>query len=877
MRIDRVRLKNFCGVAEAEVSFAQNGVTIVHGPNEAGKSTLMHGINVLFDHRDDSRKEEVRLTKPVTRDVGSEVEADVEIGDCRFTYFKRFHKDKETRLTIHTPQPENLSGREAHERVQQILSASVDTAMWRALRIMQGRNHEMPELLNQPALAQALDQAAGHVKSGEKEDALFEAARAEYGIYFTETGRERDDPLGNARRCCVDAGDKERELRQQLQAIESDVIRYAQLERSAATLKRNLAGLETAQQRAQADWDAASKLKARVDQAQTERQSAQHALETARSTVEQREELIRGAAAALEDVQAATRRHGESQEALESAALTLDRTRIERDRAVAATLQCDAEDALRCADHEFRVDAFELVRMKERLAHVNQADAAAAQASALIAATAITEKLRANIRKADVELKTAQGILDVASPQLTIKALKALPVSVNAGTHETIPAGEERTWSVAETLSASIADWVELRVAPGTSAEALRLRVGEALSALAGACAKGGVAGVEEAEAAWTALQDAKRTVAERDRVAREHLRDLTREALAELIRTAEAKVQAYPQKRSAPFDLPATAEEAKTLLEAARKKATAARKVLQQAESVHAPAQEHHGRCREIHAANAALLEQATNDHTRAAGRLEAERQRVGDEALREVLAAAEAAAQRALAGLAVSEQALGGIDPASVKEIRDTAESALKAAQAELETKERALLTLRAQLDILGEKDLGEALAEAERTAFEARDGFERLSRRAAAARLLYETLCGERDAMRRAYVAPLREGIERLGRHVFGPTLQVHVDENLRVASRTVDSTTVMLEQLSSGAREQMGLLVRLAAASIVSKHGGVPLVLDDALGSSDESRLEAMGAVLRIASRDVQTIILTCAPERYLHVGGTSVAM
>ena len=29
--------------------------------------------------------------------------------------------------------------------------------------------------------------------------------------------------------------------------------------------------------------------------------------------------------------------------------------------------------------------------------------------------------------------------------------------------------------------------------------------------------------------------------------------------------------------------------------------------------------------------------------------------------------------------------------------------------------------------------------------------------------------------------------------------------------------------------------------------------------------------AMGAVLRVASQDTQTIILTCAPERYVHVG------
>ena len=129
-----------------------------------------------------------------------------------------------------------------------------------------------------------------------------------------------------------------------------------------------------------------------------------------------------------------------------------------------------------------------------------------------------------------------------------------------------------------------------------------------------------------------------------------------------------------------------------------------------------------------------------------------------------------------------------------------------------------------------------------------------------------------------MRRAYVAPLQEGIERLARHVYGPTFRVDVDERLQVVSRTVDGVTLSTKQLSTGAQEQLGLLARLAAASMVSQEGGVPLVLDDALGSTDEDRLQAMGAVLRVASKDTQTIIITCAPERYVHVGAqVSVAM
>ena len=870
MRIDRVRLKNFCGVTETEVKFAPTGVTIIHGPNEAGKSTLMAGINVLFDHRDDSKKEEVRNTRPVNRDVGSEVEADVEIGEHRFTYFKRFHKDKETRLIIHTPKAENLVGREAHERVQQILDGSVDTALWRALRIVQGGNLKMPELHSQPALEQALDRAAGQIQAGEKEDALFDAAYSEYAIYFTDTGREREDPIAQTRARAAEAAEKGDVLLAQLKGIEDDVGRFAALERSVATLKRNLAGLEDAQQKAQVAWDAVSKLAEQVERAKFAHQLADQAMQAAKTASRQRSEMVSRVKAVAQNVEAATAKSTQSSTALATASDSLSSAKAKRDAANATAAQCDAEERLRRADHEFRVGEFELVLMEERFKHVRNADAAAAAANALVAATKITETLRTSIRNAEVELKTAQGVLNSASPQFTIKALKSLAVVIN-GNSQTFKAGEARVVPVSEPISATIANTLELRVEPGTSAETLQQAVSDAETVLVRACAKAGVANSDEAEAAWTALQDAKRTLADRNRIVKEHLRDLSREELAVHIETAKAKVNAYRAKRSSSIELPKTSEECHVLHASTAKAATDARKTFKDAEVVFDQVQENHAKYREEHAANAALLEQATKDHAQTAGQLEAERKHCNDNDLTISLVSTEVSAKTALAALKTTESSLGNANPEMTKAVLDSSASALKQARLQCDAQDRELIVLRTRLDLVGDKGLAEAQAEAERVAFEAKDSLDRLLRRATASKLLYETLRAERDAMRKAYVSPLREGIERLGRHVFGPTLRVEVDENLRVISRTVDGVTVSLAQLSTGAREQMGLLVRLAAASMVSRDGGVPLVLDDALGSTDEGRLESMGAVLRIASQGIQTIILTCAPERYVHVG------
>jgi len=105
------------------------------------------------------------------------------------------------------------------------------------------------------------------------------------------------------------------------------------------------------------------------------------------------------------------------------------------------------------------------------------------------------------------------------------------------------------------------------------------------------------------------------------------------------------------------------------------------------------------------------------------------------------------------------------------------------------------------------------------------------------------------------------------------VFGPDFEVELDEqDLSVVSRTLNGRTIPFASLSIGAKEQIALISRLACATIVAPDGGVPVILDDALGNSDPQRLATMGAALAVAGRQSQIIVLTCQPDRYEHVGG-----
>ena len=877
MKIERIRLKNFCGVDEVEVRFSLTGITLIHGPNESGKSTLMTALDVLFEYMDSSMKKEVKDTKHVSRDVGAEVEADIEIGGHRFTYFKRFHKDRATQLTIRVPKAESLTGREAHDRVQQIIRGSLDRNLWKALRILQGGTLEMPTLNNQPALAEALDQAAGQAKAGDKETAVFEAVKSEYANYYTETGREKESPLAKAKSKAEHSRKEEERLQSEFSALEKDVNHHASLERELANLKTSLVGLEAAEVAARDTWNKTSKLADIRDRARKHEQTADQALQTAQTALQTRGDLIGELAASEASVQSAQSQCEKATADLNEASSDLAGARAKRDDATSTATRLEEEELIRRTDVEFRKEESELANNTVRFQLVTDADRAASQATALVSTARITTQLRASIREAELNLKTAQSILNAASPQLTITALQS--VSVLLG-EELVPLepGQATTFSVKEPILANVGGLAEVRVQPGTSADTLKQAELDAQSALRKLCTQAGVVSPEEAEAAWTELVDAKRTLADRDRVANEHLLGLTREELANHIQNLKAKVEAYGARRTSAIALPATIDECTAILDKAAETAAEARNEQKSAERVFQDVQEQHIRYGLEHARSSATLEVGQKDHRTAGDRLEKARVRFSDDALKGDVEAATANAQAATAAFTDAENQLEGADPEWARSCSDAATASAKTGKDRYEEINRELLVLRGKLENAGEKGLGEALEEARRATFEAEDSHARLQRRALAAKKLYDTMSSEQQVMRRAYVDPLRKGIERLGLHVYGPTFRVDVDEQLQVVSRTVDGVTVSVKQLSTGAQEQLGVLTRLAVASLVSNDGGVPFVLDDALGSTDLGRLKAMGAVLHAASQDTQTIIITCERDRYAHVGAqVSVAM
>ncbi|MDF2825787.1 MAG: hypothetical protein K0R68_3195, partial [Mycobacterium sp.] len=192
MRLHRLVLTNYRGITHREIDFPDHGVTVVHGVNEAGKTSMIEALDLLLQSKDRSTKKDVKQVKPTHADVGSEVTAEISTGPYRFVYRKRFHKKFETELTVLSPRREQLTGDEAHERVLAILDQTVDTGLWQAQRVLQSASTAAIDVGGSDALSRALDIAAGDAEGAALsgcEPLLIEKIDAEYARYFTATGR----------------------------------------------------------------------------------------------------------------------------------------------------------------------------------------------------------------------------------------------------------------------------------------------------------------------------------------------------------------------------------------------------------------------------------------------------------------------------------------------------------------------------------------------------------------------------------------------------------------------------------------------------------------------------------------------------------------
>ncbi|MCV7120300.1 AAA family ATPase [Mycobacterium nebraskense] len=839
MKLHRLILTNYRGISHREIEFPDHGVVVVCGANEMGKSSMIEALDLLLESRDRSTKKEVKQVKPTNSDVGSEVSAELSCGPYRFIYRKRFHKKCETELTIQAPHREQLTGDEAHERVRAMLAETVDS--------------------------RALDVAAGDTGAlSGTEPLLIERIDAEYGRYFTPTGRPTGEWAAAIARL-ADAEAAVAECAAAVAEVDERVCRHAVLTEQVAELSQQRIA---ARPRLAAAQEAAEQIAERAGQAREAEliAAAAAATSTAAATahysrlhllaeIDTRTAAV--AAAEAEAQQAADARSAARVEAEAADAAAQEATET------LADLQRRAESAQRTVVQ--LADREEADRLNARLAKIEAIQRDHDQVCAALGEIAITEQLLRRI-------EDAAAAVDRIGDQL---ASTSAAVEFTAATDIELCIGDQRvslfagqTWSSTTTgpTEVQVPGVLTARITPGATTLDVKAKHAAAQEELAAALAAGRVA---DLAAARSAGQHRRELQGSRDQLSAT-LAGLCGDGEIDELRSRLAQLRAG---QPAGADLPAAdigaARAEFEALETTRLAAMAdCDDRRRNATAVTARLTELTTRATVLQNA----LETQRGELNAATDRLAEERASAGDDDLATSADTALQAARAAERRRIELAEGLAAANPDAVQAELAAATKETEELRERYEETARALREITIELSVFGSEGRQGKLDAAETEREHATSEHIRVGGRARAARLLRSVMTRHRDTTRQRYVEPYRAELQRLGRPVFGPTFEVDIDSDLCIRSRTLNGVTVPYESLSGGAKEQLGILARLAGAALVAKEDAVPVVVDDALGFTDPDRLAKMGEVFDTVGTHGQVIVLTCSPDRYDGVKG-----
>jgi DNA repair exonuclease SbcCD ATPase subunit len=873
MKLSRIRIEQFRQFDKPLlIDGLQAGLNLFCGPNESGKSTIVAAIRAAFFERyRSSSAEEFRPRN------GSNASPSVEIEfthhDTAYRLSKSFLARKRCELQAGA---QNYDGVDAEDHLAELLGFrlpgrgasheehwGVPGLLW----IEQGSAHEVHLGVKHATdhLRNALNASVGEVASTGGDELIAKVENLRNALLTPASGKPRGD--------YASAIEREQSLAERIRACQKEVSEYRQRVDQLANLRASHLRDE-----AHKPWLALRE----QQRAASERLTAVRGVAEKLQHERRRAEEIDGTRKLLRE-QLENYAQQEAMLASRSAALTSAENALLQASEIFE--QCNARRAEADLLHRNARENLRRARLEEtRRNHEQQ----------LESITTTSQTVAATITKAEIELRALEDLqrvaasteiksVDLQTLRTQYAKLRELTIQQeSAATHlrfrltkeSHLRLGDEPLLGdgerhVFEATTLQIPGIGEIDIVPGgndlAALQRKRLHLQDEHSAL---LQRMGVASLDAAEQRHQqyarALTDKQRSEAT--------LRALAPNGIDALRQTLSAQQAKASEIKNALLELPAADPDGQTMVAVAvaEREEESTRSALEQID-------------RQLHQSQLAVREQqsAVESAQRELARI------------REVLEASDRATrlselQHSLIDANAEHAQLTTRIEALNKELSDARPDILEqdlqrfrisAEQLEKQHADRndAIRALEVELQVIGARGLDELLAELSRDHLHAHRRLEELRRRANALDLLLRLLRDKRNALTRRLQAPLQKHLDHYLQLLF-PQARLEISEDLspgtlmRNITNGIAGDISPYETLSFGAREQMGIVSRLAYADLL-REAGKPtlLILDDALVHSDTQRLAQMKRLLFDAATRHQILLFTCQPEQWQDMG------
>ncbi len=868
----------------------EDGLNVIVGPNEMGKSTLLEALRAALFEKYSSKAQPITALQNDRNQAGPVVELAFELDDGVYRITKRFVKKPYARLSC--PDGRTLEGDAAEDVLRDLLGfdepgktgAKAETlGMWNVLWVQQGHSFGALDLPQSARanLHSALESEVGTVLGGRRGRALPQAIEKQLGELVTSGGKPRGaykELIDNTETLASDLAG--------LQGRREELSRTLdQLEQAQETLARLSTGDrdeadETELADARKRHGHLAELEARIAAADSDLALKQRNLEQTnealvartalRQAIADEEAAVETARKGLDDVR------GREKEA---------RARLDQLRTAVREAEAGVTTADDAVSHQRRILAAverqgrirELEGRHEKAAAAEERQRKARQEAAAIL---VTDETLTEIRDAAKALETIDSRLSAAATRITFDmaadalsgievdgrkvAIDDPPVQAIGPTTITIP-GQGRI-----TVEPAVKD-----------RDKLRDQQREARTALETALQTGGVKTVDDAEEQHRRRQK----LVQDGELARQEAvlhapatddHDAGAEALAgyieslQLILTrdlADLEIDTLPAKQEADTALRAALEQA----EEARSAVDMARAALGGPEDALGALQTELGTVRTRYDDSGVRLEKRRAE-------LAAAEENQADTALQAAIEAAEKA-------VSDQEDAVASLKDQRTDETLTQLEARIgRLEQAIKDRREKrgnlkeAIAGLRSHIEVLEGAGLDEAIEQKARELERATDERHRADREVQVLNLLLITLQAAEQEAKERYLSPVLNRVRPYLQLLF-PGAEITIDEDLRIVGVTREAGyEEAFHHLSMGTQEQIAVLIRLAFAEMLVEQGHpATVILDDALVFSDDHRMNRMFDILNMAARNVQVVIFTCREQLFEELGGQQLSL
>jgi uncharacterized protein YhaN len=867
-----------------------DGLNVVVGPNEMGKSTLLDALRAVLFEKYSSKASPITALQNARNLAAPVVELTFELEDGVYCVTKRFVKKPYAHLSC--PDGRMLEGDSAEDKLRNLLNfdepgktgaKSETLGMWNVLWVQQGQSFraiDLPESARSNVHS-ALESEVGAVLGGRRGRALPQAIEKQLGELVTAN----DKPRG-----------KYKEFIEQIEFLQIDlqtlrVRRQSlsealdELEKVQETLARLSAGeRDEADQRelgeARKRYSQLVELEARINAANSDLELKKRNLEQAVHAEEDRRRLKDSIVSEESAREAARKRREEVHDQQKETRSRLDQLRAAVREAEAAVTKADEavsrnRRVLRAVERDVQIRELQTRYEKAEAAEKRLRDAQQ-KATAIL----VNDEAMKRINSAAKALETFTSRRSAAATLITFD----IPPERLSGIEldgEPLSAEQRSLRAIAATTIA-IPERGRITIEPAVQdRNRLLSQEREAKAKLQDELDRVGTATVIDAEDQHARrqklLQEAELARQEAELHAPvTHEREAGAQALADYIEglrqiltreTGELGLQELPEQQDAENSFRNVQEHAADVRHALAN----VRATLSGPEEALSELQTEFGTVR-------ARYEDCSERLEKLQHQLEMAEKELSDEQLLACIEGArtELSAQtKAVAELQArrTDETLPQLEARIAR-----LEQALKDRRNKRENLNVKISGLRSHVEALEGAGLDEAIQQKERELELYEEDRIRCDREVKVLTLLLSTLrAAEREAKER-YLSPVLNRLRPYLRLLF-PGADVTMDENLHIVGVVrAAGYAEDFDHLSMGTQEQIAVLVRLAFSEMLVEQGRpATVILDDALVFSDDRRMRCMFDILNMAARKVQVIILTCREQLFEELGGRQLTL